>query len=251
MYGDEVQVVSAAAGTIVDKRDGNYDRNCTVGQGASWNAVYVRHGDGSVAWYGHLKNGSLTSKTVGSYVQAGEYLGIVGSSGGSLEPHLHFELYDASNHLIDAYEGACNSLNSQSWWASQRPYYDSAINLLMTGDAPVENQPCPNPTITHAADRFNPGDTVYFTAFYRDLLAGQVSQGAIYRPDGSVFQSWTYSNTTPHVPARTKWWSYRLSSDAMHGTWRFEVVYAGQTYRTLFSVGDLLRTYLPVVLKTH
>ena len=48
------------------------------------------HADGSVAWYGHMKAGSLTNKAVGQTVSSGEYLGIVGSSGNSTGPHLHF-----------------------------------------------------------------------------------------------------------------------------------------------------------------
>lgn len=66
-------------GVILDVRDGNFDRSCSFNNN-SWNAVYVRHSDGSVAWYGHLKNGSATTKTIGEEVEEGEYLGIVGSS---------------------------------------------------------------------------------------------------------------------------------------------------------------------------
>ena len=250
MDGDQVQVVAVAPGTIVGKDDGNFDRNCSTDPGVTWNAVYIRHSDGSVAWYGHLKNGSLTPKTVGNSVEAGEYLGIVGSSGQSTEPHLHFEVYNAANGLIDPYFGPCNSLTGESWWASQRPYYDSGINRLMTGTAPAENQPCPNPAITHQADHFNPGDTVYYTAFYRDLVNGQVSHYTIYRPDGSIFQSWDFTFTNAGFsPARSKWWSYGLSPDAMQGTWRFEVIYGGQTYQATFIVGDLLPTYLPLILR--
>ena len=61
---DQVYVVAAAPGVIVFKQDGNFDRNCGF-TGDPWNAVYVQHADGSVAWYGHMKNGSLTPKAVG------------------------------------------------------------------------------------------------------------------------------------------------------------------------------------------
>jgi peptidase M23-like protein len=92
---NEVHVVAAAAVTIVGKVDGNSDQNC-VNDG-NWNAVYVRHADGSTAWYGHLKNGTVTSKNLGDTVTAAEYLGVVGSSGTML-PKLHFELQDAGPH---------------------------------------------------------------------------------------------------------------------------------------------------------
>ncbi len=64
---DQVYVVAAAPGVIVFKQDGNFDRNCGF-TGDPWNAVYVQHADGSVAWYGHMKNGSLTPKAVGDNV---------------------------------------------------------------------------------------------------------------------------------------------------------------------------------------
>ena len=82
---DSIEVVAAAPGTIVGKDDGNYDRQCDWND-CNWNAVYVQHSDGSEAWYGHLKNGSLTTKLVGQTVERGEYLGVVGSSGCSTGP---------------------------------------------------------------------------------------------------------------------------------------------------------------------
>ena len=51
-----------------------------------------------MAWYGHLKRGSVTPKVVGAPVAAGEYLGTGGRFGNSTGPHLHFEL-DAARKL--------------------------------------------------------------------------------------------------------------------------------------------------------
>ena len=80
MTEDWAQVVAAAPGTIVMKQDGFFDRECSLGA-RDWNAIYIQHSDGSVTWYGHLKAGSLTDKSAGDEVAAGEFLGIVGSSG--------------------------------------------------------------------------------------------------------------------------------------------------------------------------
>jgi murein DD-endopeptidase MepM/ murein hydrolase activator NlpD len=244
MDNDQVQVVAAAPGIIVGRTDGNYDRNCSGTTNAPWNSVHVRHSDGSVAWYGHLKNGSLTGKRVGDTVQAGEYLGIVGSSGRSGGPHLHFQLQDSAGQVIDPYQGTCNTLTPNSWWITQPPYYDSAINSVTTGDARVEFTSCPSQTITHIADDFNPGDTIYFTAYYRDLLAGQVSEYTIYRPDDSVYQRWTRSTSYPHSTSSYWWWSYRIDPGSITGTWRLEVDFESQTYQTFFNVGD--STYITV-----
>ncbi len=151
MDDSEVEVVAAAPGTISYKVDGNYDRNCGFGAG-SWNAVYVEHADGSESWYGHMKNGSTTSKGVGKTVVAGEYLGVVGSSGNSTGPHLHFETYDSGDNLIEPFAGACNSLNVASWWATQPAYRDSGLNHLATNFGPPSFNACPEQAARNESD---------------------------------------------------------------------------------------------------
>lgn len=71
-----------------------------------------------MAWYGHLKIG-VTSASVGDSVQIGDFLGYIGSSGSSTEPHLHLGLYDSNDNLIDPFVGSCNNSTSVSWWANQ------------------------------------------------------------------------------------------------------------------------------------
>src|SRR5690606_10296289 len=149
--------------------DGNPDQSCGFNNNP-WNAVFVRHGDGSVTWYGHLKRGSLTPKPLGSPVTTGEYLGLIGSSGNSTGPHLHFELRSAANQLLDPYQGSCNLLNPDSWWVTQEPYYDSAVNKLTTGYAAPSFPACPAPESPNIQDSFSPGNVVYFTTYYRDQL---------------------------------------------------------------------------------
>ena len=236
---DDVEIVAGAPGVIISKSDGNYDRNCSFG-GGSWNAVYVQHADGSIAWYGHMKNGSTTGKVVGQSVAAGEYLGIVGSSGNSTGPHLHLELYDNLGNLVDPWAGSCNSRNADSWWADQRPYYDSAINALRTHDAPPVWQTCPQPATINAQDQFTAGQLVYFAAYYRDQLQGQLSTYEVLRPDGSVWQQWTGSlSGVPHYAASWWYWSWYLPADAATGMWTFRVSYEGQVATHRFAVGDV------------
>lgn len=244
MDNNEVVVVAAAPGMIVGKQDGNFDRSCAI-SGGNWNAVYVRHADGSIAWYGHLKSGSVTGKPIGDSVITGEILGVVGSSGSSTGPHLHLELYTNSTYtnLVDPYNGTCNP--SSSWWQGQRPYYDSAVNKVMTGNAPVQWTSCPNPTIINEQTEFGGSDDVYFTTFYRDQLAGQTSQYTIYQPDGSIYQRWTASSSASHYASSWWWWGYSLPADAMRGNWRFEVVFNGQTYQTTFKVGPYINVTAP------
>lgn len=236
MDHDLVEIVAAAPGTIVFKHDGSFDRGCG-GIGAIWNAVYVEHLDGSVAWYGHMKNGSVTTKEVGETVERGEYLGIVGSSGNSgIGPHLHFEIYDADNNVIDPYAGTCNRSINTSWWEIQPPYYDSAINALTTGDATPEFLPCPNQERPHTRDTFDLGERIFFSAFYRDQRASQESEFTIVRPDGALFATWIHSIDESHRPTSWWSWSYDIPTDMPTGEWTFQAEYESQTYTHHFTV---------------
>jgi murein DD-endopeptidase MepM/ murein hydrolase activator NlpD len=244
MDDNEVEVIAAAPGVIVYKEDGNADRNCTLSN-ASWNAVYVRHSDGSTAWYGHLKRNSLTSKPVGAALAVGEYLGVVGSSGSSTGPHLHFELRAANNTVIDPFfDGSpshnCNPTTTASWWAAQPAFYDSTINKLTTGyGMPIFNA-CPTPETHNVWDDFAlepSGTTVYFTIYYRDLLFGQVTHYRLYAPDGALYDRWS---RTASAAGAQYWWSvdYRFAGSAMPGTWRLNVTYQGASHDTHFNLGD-------------
>lgn len=241
MDNSQVEIIAASPGTIVFKQDGNYDRSCATA-GGNWNAVYVQHNDGSVAWYGHMKNGSTTTKTVGQTVAQGEYLGVVGSSGNSTGPHLHFEVYNSTNQLIDPWAGTCNGTTATSWWANQRPYYDPAVNALRTQSAPTNFGTCPAQEVINERQSFCPSGTVYFAAYYRDQLNGQVSTSTVRRPDNSVFVTW---NTTATQYYSSSWWwnSYNLPSNAPTGKWTYEVTLNGVTTRRYFAVG----TQTPVI----
>ena len=231
----DVAAVAAADGVILGKDDGYDDHSCAM-SGAPWNAVYLQHADGSVTWYGHLKKGSLTTKAVGTSVEEGEFLGLVGSSGNSTGPHLHFEVYDAANHLIDPWGGPCNLLGGISWWTSQRPYYDSAINALYTHDAPPEFPACPNDEIPHFSDTFTPGQTIYFAAYYRDQLQGQVTNYRVYDAANTLVDAWSASLSDPWYAA-DYWYFYEpVPFGFTLGEWRFEADYEGQTVRHDFFV---------------
>jgi murein DD-endopeptidase MepM/ murein hydrolase activator NlpD len=62
------------------------------------NHVILDIGHGRYAFYAHLQPGSLKVK-LGDHVKRGQVLGLVGNSGNSTEPHLHFHLSDANSPL--------------------------------------------------------------------------------------------------------------------------------------------------------
>ena len=103
-YGAEVLAV--ASGRVVEVRDGipeNVPDNekravpMTLATVAG-NGVVLDLGHAHFAHYGHMQPGSIRVRK-GDRVQAGQLLGLVGNSGNSSGPHLHFEISDSSGIL--------------------------------------------------------------------------------------------------------------------------------------------------------
>jgi biotin carboxyl carrier protein len=62
------------------------------------NHVIIDIGGGYYAFYAHLKPGSLRVKK-GDTVKRGQVVGLVGNTGNSTEPHLHFHISDGNSPL--------------------------------------------------------------------------------------------------------------------------------------------------------
>jgi hypothetical protein len=102
LYGAEV--LAAGAGTIVQVRDDVAENVPTEPlppatiDSAPGNYVLQQLGDGTFVLYAHLQPGSLRVRA-GDAVEVGQILGLVGNSGNSTEPHLHFHVMDGPSPL--------------------------------------------------------------------------------------------------------------------------------------------------------
>ena len=113
-----------ADGVVVDVNDGMFDRNQSGGGeptvlnldggDGKGNFVCIDHGNGWVTWYCHMRKNSV-SVDVGDVVKAGTILGLVGSSGNSSDPHLHFAV-DYQGDTVETY------LAPSAYWVSPLPY---------------------------------------------------------------------------------------------------------------------------------
>lgn len=92
-----VKVFAAAPGQVAAVRDGMEDKLidardvAQVGGRECGNGVRVDHGNGWTSLYCHLRRGS-TMVLEGDQVAAGQPLGLVGLSGQTSFPHLHFDI---------------------------------------------------------------------------------------------------------------------------------------------------------------
>jgi len=102
-----VEVRAAAAGIVDALRDGMADQGMSdpaaVADKECGNGIRLDHGDGWTTWYCHLRRGSVMVAK-GDPVAAGQPLALVGLSGQTTFPHLHFDLRHDGNP-VDPFVG--------------------------------------------------------------------------------------------------------------------------------------------------
>jgi hypothetical protein len=150
IYGKEALAV--ADGTVVKVTDGYPEQNPGVFpkgislDEADGNAVILDIGGGNYALYGHFQPGSIPVKE-GDRVKRGDVVGLVGSSGNSLAPHLHFHVMDSPQSL------ASNGLpyGIDSFTVTGQSAGTDAFNEAEADGTPLEVIPVdPAKTVTEA-----------------------------------------------------------------------------------------------------
>lgn len=183
-----VKVFAAAAGRVAAVRDGMEDRlidasdAAQVGGRECGNGVRIDHGDGWTSLYCHLRRGS-TMVLEGDQVAAGQPLGLVGLSGQTSFPHLHFDIRH-HDRPVDPFvgvarEAACGPGRTPLWRRDVRKALDYRLPLLtssgITATVPEKHDarkgwhreaalPAHSPSLTLWVDGywFEPGDRVAF-----------------------------------------------------------------------------------------
>jgi murein DD-endopeptidase MepM/ murein hydrolase activator NlpD len=212
MDGNLSNVLAAASGVVTGIRDSEPDRNtsCT----GSANFVQVRHPDGLTAVYGHLKTGSVPV-TVGQQVSAGAILGVVGSSGCSTAPHLHFELRDAANRVVDPFRDG-------SWAAP--PIYNTAITLMdlviAAGDMTLQQIKDPAANVQSIPR----GTVLGVGVSMAGGGAGDVIRMVITAPTGATFSDSPLTFTTVY---RHSYWLWNRQLSSTPGVWTVSILVNG------------------------
>ncbi|WP_449407529.1 peptidoglycan DD-metalloendopeptidase family protein [Microbacterium maritypicum] len=96
-------IYAAAGGTVTTA----VNSNATTGYGSQ---IVIAHAEGYTTRYAHMVFGTVTIP-VGTVVPQGTALGLVGSTGQSTGPHLHFEIYRGSVNVTNSYF-ACGQGNA-------------------------------------------------------------------------------------------------------------------------------------------
>lgn len=128
------QIVATRAGTVIAIKEDSSSWACNPSYGNRGNYVFVRHADGTVARYLHLKkNGVVVSQ--GQTVQRGQLLGYTGLSGymcGNPPDHLHFEVRSTNNvRTIVRFEDTNNSEPAAYHYYTSGNYFGTLLGVLL------------------------------------------------------------------------------------------------------------------------
>lgn len=247
-----VRVLASAAGTVVYMDDTSpYDRHCDFDWPDGGNWVWLQATDGSYHEYYHLRRSSIVVK-LGEGVQRGQLIGLVGSSGYSTGPHLHFETGDDTGpggayRFRDPFHGTAQPL--PTLWAAQ-PSYGASGGISFFGSGVfTEAQTRGSVFNTNYCDMMNTIPQPVVLGRDQEKLcmwfqfqspAGDSAIIRVRRPDGSVYGEFQFVSSAQD---RYGWfWSWFYLSPyttaADHGLWRLQVLVHGQLHRdTPFTVG--------------
>ncbi len=130
---------AAAAGIVYATNDG-VDDQCSTGDcgggGGYGNYVQIDQADGYRVTYAHMAIWSVAIEA-GEVVECGDLLGLMGSSGNSTGPHLHFDIRVPGEDRFDPFAGPCSG-TAESLWAVQGPY--DGLPAIQCG-GPVDCEP--------------------------------------------------------------------------------------------------------------
>jgi murein DD-endopeptidase len=188
------------------------------------NGMVIDHGNGWETQYCHLRNGSV-AVPAGAQVKTGDVLGMVGLSGMTQFPHVHFSVRH-QGEIVDPFightqESGCQ-VDRQPLW--DRPLAYDPTGLISAGFSTVQ------PTFDDLwAGRFaktefsTESPALIFWVHAYGILKGDVQRFRLFDPNGREFLN---QETEIDAPHRT-WMSFvgkRNTSDKpiIPGTWRGE-----------------------------
>ncbi len=222
-----VPIFAAAPGIVVDSHDGEPDMN-TVWMNVPANYVIIDHGMGRYAYYWHMKMGSV-AVAPSQTVVAGQQIGLVGSSGFSSGPHLHFESHDGAA-VFEPFAGACRP--GASGWTDQQGI-DRTLRCFDLGFTPIDMttvQPPPHmlPRTGHLGTDEIPH---YFWFMLYNLPANSQWSIRYFRPGGSLeFAAGPFPFNNANTYPWSWWWTYWFvpAMGTTLGTWHVELRINGE-----------------------
>lgn len=141
-YGFGKELYAVGNGTVVYVRDGVKDIEITTQKppvtvdSALGNGVVIDLGNKKYACYGHMVNGSVRVK-VGDTVTEGQVIGLMGNTGNSDAPHLHFQIITDNPSVLG---GEGYPIVYRSFTVTGRFDEDNITGIFFNESVPQENR---------------------------------------------------------------------------------------------------------------
>ncbi|MDX1939701.1 MAG: peptidoglycan DD-metalloendopeptidase family protein [Saprospiraceae bacterium] len=251
LMDEGIAILAAGDGVVGWEQHDQFDRNYWPPYQGEANGLNILHSGGLLTEYWHLRTNSVAVK-IGEQVKAGQFLAMVGSSGATPIPHLHFEIKDrvgnTSNFVSrDPFHGVCGS-PSGAWANSYHYPGDTALRILdadifnnfsivgneannFFGETALKDRPI-RPRI-YGANESKLGFWVAFQGSPNERYLVQV-----YRPDGSLFIQQNKIITTKRgIQWHVFTWNWNINNNDF-GKWAARILYKDQeVLHTDFEVG--------------
>ncbi len=210
-----VKLYAAADGTVSHVHDGEFDRYTSWGSPSpTANYVKIDHGDGWQTIYWHLRRDSLQVE-VGQEVEAGDFIGHMGSSGKSSGAHLHFGL----RHHGRVVEPA---IDADTYFVDPLRYVGDAPTVYLSGitnyspSAHSKERPSDVEVFPQTS-----GQTTYVWARFAGLREDDLVQYVWKKPDDTVHVIAALTSSQDYSNAHW-WFSRNLPTVPELGTWKVE-----------------------------
>jgi murein DD-endopeptidase MepM/ murein hydrolase activator NlpD len=212
-----VPVFAVRDGIVRDVHDGEPDQNTVSDPDFKSNYVSIRHNADEVSNYVHLKRGSITVAR-GEFVTAGTQIGMVGSSGPSTAPHIHFELL-YRGEPVEPMAGPCRP--GRSYFREQHePAKDATLLGATFSSRSFANfRPAPFDEAPRTGTFVHGSQTIYFKADLANIGA-TTSYRLLLQPPGGSGTSVASSGTLVRYDTSlaSLWWGLDVDLNRT-GTW--------------------------------
>lgn len=232
MRMNQVEVVAARAGILITKDDSHPDNHCDTNSRPG-NEIVIRHSDGTFAIYAHIRTNSATKKCIGETIAAGEYLGIVGSSGKSTGPHLHFELLDAAKNNVDPFAPP----DGGTLWDKVPSYRRRGGNKMFLSCGPPLIPICPGTEELKRKTRFCPGESMTINLSFWDVVAGDkviIKVFGFTPPTTNYIRDLTTITLSMQDSIENHWYTFTPHANDN----RIDILYRGTVHRIMIPWGE-------------
>lgn len=161
-YNGDLLIFAAKAGTVIDVYN-----SCTHHkdpkdkcEGGIGNGVRIRHDDGSISIYAHMKKDSIVVKK-NQVVRQGEPIGITGASGSAEGIHLHFAiLFNNTLVNVNPKSNTYITSNNKRQYSNQEICLGGTIDYIYNAALYEELPPPAKPTVRTDKTSYLAGDMV-------------------------------------------------------------------------------------------